>query len=67
MKVNVGFFDRKFRLVFGILILLVHYIYYIATGYYCIWANIGWLLVITGYLRWCPTYMPFKINTDKKE
>lgn len=67
MKLNIGLFDRKVRLILGIVILLAHYVYYLATDYYCIWANIGWLLVITGYIRWCPTYIPFKINTNKEK
>lgn len=67
MKLNVGFFDSRVRLVLGIVILLVHYVYYIVTDYYFVWANIGWILVITGYLRRCPLYLPFKINTNKEK
>ena len=47
MKGNVGKKDRLFRIILGIAILATHYIYYAVTGYYCVWANIGYLFLLT--------------------
>lgn len=66
MKCNMGKKDRKLRIIFGALILVVHYIYYFVTGYYCVWANLAFIPLITGLIGFCPAYWPFKINTDKK-
>ncbi|MBC8402664.1 MAG: DUF2892 domain-containing protein [Candidatus Marinimicrobia bacterium] len=67
MKCNVGKTDRIIRIGLGLVILVTHYIYYVVTGYYCVWANIGWIPLLTGFFRWCPTYIPFKINTAKSD
>lgn len=31
------------KLAMGLGILIPHYLYYAVTGYYCVWANIGYL------------------------
>lgn len=66
MKCNVGKTDRMLRIVVGVVILAVHYIYYAVTGYYFVWANIGWIPLLTGIFKWCPLYVPLKINTGKE-
>jgi len=65
MKCNVGKTDRMIRIILGLVILIAHYVYYGITGYYCVWANIGWIPLLTGIFKWCPLYVPFKINTKK--
>ncbi len=67
MKCNMGKTDRMIRIIIGAGILLVHYIYYAVTGYYCVWANIAWLPLLTGLFRFCPAYVPFKFSTNKEE
>ena len=67
MKCNVGKNDRMFRIILGVVILAVHYIYYLTSGNYIVWGNIGWIPLLTGLFKWCPSYLPFKINTDKKK
>ncbi|MFQ6604730.1 MAG: DUF2892 domain-containing protein [Fidelibacterota bacterium] len=67
MKCNVGKTDRRIRLITGSGILIVHYAYYLITGYYCVWANLAWILVLTALFRCCLLYMPFKFSTAKKE
>jgi len=61
MKCNVGTTDRILRIVIGIII--------IAIGVYfrSWWGAIGLIPIITGAIRWCPLYIPFKINTGKTE
>lgn len=67
MQCNIGKKDRLIRIIIGLLILIPHYIYYAVTDYYCVWANLGYLPLITGLFRWCPVYIPFKINTSKED
>ena len=67
MKCNVGKTDRILRIVIGAVILIAHYIYYALTGYYCVWANLAYIPLLTGIFKFCPLYVPFKINTAKKE
>lgn len=63
MKCNVGKKDRWIRIIIGATILAVHYIYYAVTGYYCVWANLAYIPLLTGIFRFCPFYIPLKKNT----
>lgn len=67
MKRNVGKTDRTLRITISLVILVAHYIYYAVTGYYCVWANLAFIPLLTGLFRFCPVYLPFKINTGKKD
>lgn len=61
MKCNVGATDRLVRIIAGILILLLGLIY---RNW---WGLIGLIPLITGVIRFCPLYLPFKINTEMKK
>ncbi len=61
MKCNVGATDRLVRIIAGVLILLLGLIY---RNW---WGLIGLIPLITGVLRFCPLYLPFKINTEMKK
>ncbi len=67
MKCNVGKTDRYIRIAIGLIILITHYIYYAVTDYYCVWANIGYIPLLTGLFKWCPLYLPFKFSTIKDD
>ena len=67
MKSNFGRTEQIIRLVVGILIVGSNYVnYYVFKNPYCAWANLGWLLVITGFFRFCPLYTLFKKSKIKK-
>ncbi len=66
MTCNMGKTDRMIRLWLGIIILAIHYVIYFSTGMYFVWANLAWLLIITGLFKWCPFYVPLKISTADK-
>jgi hypothetical protein len=66
MKCNVGKKDRIIRIIIGLAILIPHYVYYAVKGYYCVWANIGYIPLLTGIFGFCALYPIFKINTAKK-
>ncbi len=67
MKCNMGKTDRMLRIGVGVIILAFHYIRYAMTGHYNPWYNLAWLPVITGLVKWCPVYVPFKISTSKED
>lgn len=59
MKCNVGGWDRMLRIVIGIVILGLGY------AYNSYWGLLGLLPILTGLIRWCPAYLPFKFSTYK--
>lgn len=61
MKVNVGSTDRLIRIILGIAIILVGFLYE------SWWGIIGLVVLLTGILKVCPAYMPFGISTCKTE
>ena len=60
MQCNVGKTDRMVRMIAGVVI--------IGAGFYfqSWWGAIGLVPLMTGALRWCPSYSLLGINTDKK-
>lgn len=61
MQPNIGTTDRVIRLIVGIVIILAGI--YFKTW----WGTIGLLPIVTGLLRYCPLYVPLKINTCGKK
>ena len=59
MRKNVGSVDRLLRLILGVVI--------IVWGVYdeSWWGLIGVVPLMTGFMNWCPIYIPFKISTIK--
>lgn len=59
MKCNVGKSDRIIRALLGVSV--------IGAGlYFQSWFGAaGLILLFTAGVRWCPIYVPFKINTTK--
>lgn len=60
MEYNVGTTDRLLRLVAGLGIAIAGVIF---ESY---WGLIGVVLLATAIFKFCPLYLPFKINTGKK-
>jgi hypothetical protein len=61
MKCNVGATDRLVRIIAGLIILLLGLIY---RNW---WGLIGLIPLLTGVFRFCPLYLPFKMNTEIKK
>ncbi|NND70218.1 MAG: DUF2892 domain-containing protein [Rhodothermales bacterium] len=59
MKKNVGNIDRSIRVSFGILILVLGFIY----GSW--WGLIGFVPLLTGFAGSCPAYSIFGLSTCK--
>jgi hypothetical protein len=67
MKKNMGNLDRLLRLI-GAALLIVLYFLNVVTGTLGIISLIiAAILILTSFISFCPLYMPFKINTRKKE
>ncbi len=61
MTCNVGKTDRKIRIIAGVVIAG-------AGIYYQSWLGLIALVPLgTAISGWCPTYLPFKINTQKSD
>lgn len=61
MSPNVGTIDRVIRIVAGLALIA----WALLGG--PAWAWIGVLPLATGIFRFCPTYLPFGINTGAKK
>ena len=59
MQCNVGKTDRLVRIIAGLVLIAIGFVYQ------SWWGAIGIVPLLTGALRWCPAYIPFKISTDK--
>ena len=61
MKKNMGSLDKNLRLFFGIVIIVVGYLY----GSW--WGLVGIIPILTSVVSFCPFYVPLKMSTIKKE
>ncbi len=67
MRCNVGGFDRTLRIAVGVLLVGGNlFNYYVLHNPYLVWANIGWIPLLTGLFKFCPFYIPFKMSTATK-
>ncbi len=67
MKKNMGNLDRSLRLL-GAAVLLVLYLLNVISGTLAVVCLvIAAMLIITSFISFCPLYVPFRINTRKKE
>jgi hypothetical protein len=57
---NVGKVDRVIRIVAGLAILGA------GVALHSWWGAVGVVPLATGFLRWCPAYIPVGINTAGK-
>lgn len=62
MNKNVGDIDRIVRILAGIVILSL---FFVLGENYRWWALIGVVPLLTGFIGWCPAYLPFGIRTCK--
>lgn len=67
LKSNVGSGDRAFRIILGIVLILVGVLVIHSTTWTVIFLVVGILMLLTGLTRLCLGYLPFKIDTSKKE
>lgn len=61
MNKNLGKIDRTIRIVLGLIVIALGFMYSSWLG------AIGLVLIGTAAIGWCPLYCPLKINTCSKE
>ncbi len=59
MKCNVGKTDRWLRIIAGLILLVLGFVFH------SWWGLLGVLILATGMFRFCPLYLPFKLDTSK--
>jgi hypothetical protein len=62
MKANIGTADRILRIITGISLIGLA-----ATGIIGVWGYLGIVPLTTAFVRFCPAYLPFGINTCSAE
>jgi len=58
MQANIGKADRLIRIIIGVIIMGIGM--YFKTW----WGALGVIPIVVASLRFCPLYVPFKINTS---
>ena len=59
MKKNVGSADKVVRIILGLVIIVLGFVY---SSW---WGLVGIIPLATAFMGFCPIYAPFKISTNK--
>jgi len=59
MKKNVGNTDKIIRIILGLVIVILGFVY---SSW---WGLVGIIPLATAFMGFCPAYAPFKISTRK--
>ena len=61
MKANMGNLDRIFRIILGVVVIVLGFIYE------SWWGLVGLVPIVTSFVSWCPIYVPFGLSTIFKQ
>ncbi len=67
MKKNMGLTDRIIRIAVAISILVLYFMEVINGTLALILGAFAVIMIATSFVSFCPLYLPFGINTTKKE
>jgi len=67
MKKNMGTIDKVIRVLIAIVIAILFFTKIITGAVGIILLALAIIFVLTSLISFCPLYMPFGINTGKKE
>lgn len=67
MKKNMGLTDRIIRIAVAILVLVLYFMEVINGTLALILGAFAVIMLATSFISFCPLYLPFGINTCKKE
>lgn len=67
MKTNVGIIDRAVRILVALVIIGLYVANVISGTLSIVLLVLAGVFLITGFLRFCPLYLPFGINTWMKK
>ena len=63
MKKNVGQLDRTIRLILGVALLALYFVFDGGAKWISL---LGVVFILTALVNFCPLYLPFGISTTKK-
>ena len=66
MKKNMGMADRIIRILAAVIIALLYFTNQISGMLAIILLVFAGVFILTSFISFCPMYLPFKINTNKK-
>ena len=67
MKRNVGIIDRVIRIMVALVIIGLSVANIISGTFAIVLIVLAGVFILTGFLRFCPLYLPFGINTWMKK
>jgi hypothetical protein len=67
MKKNMGTIDKVIRILVAAVVVLLYFTHVISGTLAIILLAVSAIFVLTSLISFCPLYLPFKINTGKKE
>ncbi|NDA64944.1 MAG: DUF2892 domain-containing protein [Chitinophagia bacterium] len=67
MKKNMGSTDRMIRVIFAIVVSILFFTHTITGTIGLILLVLSGIFLATSFISFCPLYVPFGINTCKKE
>jgi hypothetical protein len=67
MKVNMGTYDRLIRLILAAGVIVLYMIDVISGVQAVVLGILAVILVVTGFMGFCPIYFPLNISTHRKK
>jgi hypothetical protein len=67
MKKNMGIVDKTIRILIAIVIAIMYFTNVISGTTAIILGILAIVFALTAFISFCPLYLPFGINTGKKE
>jgi len=67
MKKNMGLIDKVIRILIAVVVIVLYFTHVISGLLGIILLILAGVFILTSFLGFCPLYLPFGLNTGKKE
>jgi hypothetical protein len=67
MKKNMGTIDKVIRILVAVVVVVLYFTHVISGTLAIILLALSAIFILTSIISFCPLYLPFGINTGKKE
>jgi len=67
MKKNMGTIDKVIRILVAVVVVILYFTHVISGVLAIVLLALSAIFVLTSLISFCPLYLPFGINTGKKE
>ena len=67
MKKNMGTADRLIRVLLAIVVIALYFTNFISGTLAIVLLVFAGVFILTSFISFCPLYLPFGINTGKKQ